>query len=94
MDSPDDDTVRVRYNWSSTTPSAAVVETIAVALDKDPVEMNPLYDYIDPDALDELVEASSSDPTGRDTSVSFVVDGNRVTVSGSGEVAVRTATRS
>jgi hypothetical protein len=90
----DDETVRIRYDWSSTPPSAAVVETVATALDCDPMEMDPLYEYIDPDALDDLVGASDSNPTGRETSISFRFDGHRVTVSGSGEVAVRTVTGS
>ena len=84
----DGDVVRSQYDWDSTPPSTGVVETVAAALDRDPTALPPLYEYIDPDALDALLESSDPDPRGRDTTLSFVFEGHRVTVSASGEVAV------
>jgi hypothetical protein len=62
-------------------PSLAVAETLETALDE-PVD--PLFDYVDPDALDNLVGRSSTTVT-----VTFDVEGATVTVHGDGRVLVR-----
>lgn len=82
--------VRSQYDWSSTPPSVAVAETVAVAVDREPTAIEPLYESVDPDALDALVR-SNEEPSAADTvAVSFDVAGRRVTVHGTGEVVVRT----
>jgi hypothetical protein len=48
--------------------STTIVETVGVLTDRDPLEMEPLYGWIDPDALDDLFEGRSSETT---VSVSF-----------------------
>lgn len=85
-----DGAVRAQYEWSSTTPSTAVVETVAVAANCEPEALDPLYNYIDPDALDVIIRSRKSSSTGDDATVSFVFDGQRITVHSSGEVVVRT----
>ncbi|AWB28721.1 hypothetical protein HARCEL1_11815 [Halococcoides cellulosivorans] len=40
-------------------PSTAVVETVAYATDRDPTTLDPLYEAIDPDALDRLIRSSA-----------------------------------
>jgi hypothetical protein len=65
--------------------SLAVVEALSEAQDVSPVEMEqPLYDVIDPDALDSLFTADDAD--GR---LVFAISGYEVTVSASGDVFVR-----
>jgi hypothetical protein len=61
-------------------PSIAVAEAVESALD-DPER--PLFDYVDPDALDALITGSS------ETTVSFEVESATVTVHGDGRVLVR-----
>ncbi|MFC7177461.1 HalOD1 output domain-containing protein [Halosegnis marinus] len=85
----DTDAVRTRYDWSETTPSAAVAEVLAVAADRDPTETEPLYDSIDPDALDTLVAGGTGADGREPTTVTFESGGFRVTVTGDGEVVVR-----
>lgn len=84
-----DGVVHARYDWSSTSPSTAVVETVAVARDCEPTMLDPLYEYVDPEALDTFVRSSESPADAR---VSFDYDGLTVTVRGSGDVVVRDAT--
>jgi hypothetical protein len=60
--------------------SERVIRTISTAADSDPTELPPLYDAIDPDALDALVERMS------DGSVSFAYAGYDVTVESDGTV--------
>lgn len=81
--------VRAQYEWSSTSPSAAVIETVAVAVDRDPTTIAPLYESVDPDALDAVVQ-SDGGPTNTDTvTVTFVFADRQVTVHSTGEVVVR-----
>jgi hypothetical protein len=54
--------------------SERIVWTVATAADRDPLELPPLYDAIDPDALDALVDRMS------DGTVSFAYAGYEVTV--------------
>lgn len=63
-------------------PSVRVVEAVAAATDADPVAMDPLYDVIDPDALDQIV---ASEIEGH---VSFEFCGQNVAVHGDGTVVV------
>jgi len=66
----------------------AVVETVAVALDLETTALEPLYESVDPDALDALFEAKDSSATPGELTVTFTVAERQVTVHGSGEVVV------
>ncbi|MFB6303700.1 MAG: HalOD1 output domain-containing protein [Haloferacaceae archaeon] len=75
------------YDWTSTDPSRAVVETVANAADRGRDELDSLYEYVDPDVLDALV---GSDGEGADgVVVSFEMDEYRVVVYADGRVIVR-----
>lgn len=58
-------------------PSIAVLEAVATATNRDPIDLPRLHDYVDPDALDALVSTGSADGS---VSVSFDYDGLEVTV--------------
>lgn len=62
--------------------SMRVIEAVADAKGVDPVTLDPLYDVLDPDALDGLF---SCDVQG---CVQFEYEGRRVTVYSDGEVAL------
>jgi hypothetical protein len=66
---------------SGRTPSVVVAETVTNVLEMDG---RTLFEYVDPDALDELVRDAP-----RTTRVSFDVEGATVTVHGDGHIAVR-----
>lgn len=72
------------FDWTDTQPSTAVVDVVTTAADCGPTETEPLYDVIDPDALDTIVTGSSSPVT-----VDFTFDSIDVTVSSDGWVSVR-----
>jgi hypothetical protein len=88
-DEPRENAIRKQYDWTTISPASAVVETVSTALDRAPTSFGPLYDYIDPDALNTVV--ASSDPTEaiNSTVVSFLFEAHKVAVYGSGEVVVR-----
>lgn len=70
----------VNVNVETVAPSQAIVERVAALEEIDHTELDPLYEAIDPDALDTLVET-----TGRSDSplqVEFTYHGYEVTVTG------------
>lgn len=75
--------IRTQYDWSATTPSTAIAEVLGVASDREPTEIEPLYDVLDPDALDTLLADGSAE-----TTVKFEAGGFHVTVTGDGVVIV------
>ncbi|GAB3666759.1 HalOD1 output domain-containing protein [Halopiger thermotolerans] len=60
----------------------AIVETVAATTDTDPVDIEPLYAAVDPDALNALYR------DGFDGEVEFRYAGCTVVVDGEGEVCV------
>ncbi|NUB91577.1 hypothetical protein HT576_11185 [Haloterrigena sp. SYSU A121-1] len=66
-------------------PSLAVVDAVASASETDPTALPPLYDAIEPDALDATFESSQPGATRR---VSFSYSGFDVTVDGGPAVTV------
>lgn len=65
-------------------PSLRVIDALADATDTDPLELDPLYGVIDPEALDQFIRAD----TDGNASVQFAYDGHDVEVRGDGTVAV------
>jgi hypothetical protein len=71
----------MRFDRDGPTPSVAVAVMLETALE---VEAGPLFDYVDPDALDTIVTAPETAVT-----VTFDVEGATVTVHGDGRAFVR-----
>jgi hypothetical protein len=82
-------TTRIEYEWSSVAPSTAVLEAVAAAADCEPTDLDPLYEFVDPDALDQFVRSTASSENAGNTSISFSFDCYEVTVYSSGFVTVR-----
>lgn len=80
------ETYRAEFDRAKTAPSSAVVASLGEVLDVDVREMDPLYESIDPDALDALMR-QRSDPEG-DVAVCFTVDRHEVSVYDYGVVAI------
>jgi hypothetical protein len=65
--------------------SVTVVKAVAEALDAEPLEIDPLFVAVDPDALDELFASNRSDGS---LECSFRYEGCTVSVRSDGEVRV------
>lgn len=63
-------------------PSVRVIEAVAAATDENPLEMAPLYDAVDPDALDALLGDDAA------VGVEFAYAGCEVAIGRDGAVAV------
>jgi len=78
--------VHRRAGSDSGAVSLAVVEALAEAQDVSPLELDPpLFDAVDPEALDGLFAASDAIVEGR---IVFTVDGYEVTVTAENDVYV------
>lgn len=75
------------FDWSSDTPTTAVVDTVSRLANIDPAELDPLYYQVDTDALDELFEGNGTVSGG--VLVTLRWAGYNVTVSGDGTVEAR-----
>ena len=80
------ETVRTQFDQEKTTPSMTVVATLADVMGVDPVELDPLYSTIDPDALDQLVHVHNQ--TSDDIRVTFTHEGYSITVHSYGVVTI------
>ena len=67
----------------------AVIETLAIALNREPMTIDPLYDSVDPDVLDALVCSNRDGSHDGGLSVRFTHDGHDVTVNAAGTVLTR-----
>lgn len=68
------------YNGNEA-PSEAVITAVATAFNRDPLEMEPLYELIDPDALDAIFHSRQDDNSDSDDiRVEFYIDTGRVVV--------------
>lgn len=79
-------------DWDPATDAAcaAILEAVAEAKDVDPIEIDtPLYDVIDPDAVDRLFEKTGRQPGVRGGQLSFRYEDCRITVYGEGAVTAR-----
>lgn len=68
--------------------SQRVVAKVAAATDSDPLELDPLYQSIDPDALDRLFGGDADVPRETEGFVQFSVSGCEVVVRADGSVGV------
>lgn len=79
--SSDSSTVQFRrtYDWTATSPSVAAVEALASVEGVDPLELDvALYDHVDPEALDALIDGEKP----RSIRVTFSVGYYHVTFEG------------
>ena len=80
---------RLQYEWStSDPPSIALIEAIASATGRDPLDMPPLSEEVDPDALDALVTTGNGSPGT--VEVTFTYDGTEVHLDSKGVVEIQT----
>lgn len=79
---------RASYDWEVTSPAAAVVETVGKAFNAAHTTFEPLYDTVDPDALNALVMSSDA-PGNPNATVSFEYADRLVIVHSSGDVDVQ-----
>lgn len=82
-------TAKVTYEiGDNELPSETVVRATAALMDMPVIELEPLYDAVDPDHLDGLFDHSGERLVCEESSVTFIFNGCRVSVTGE-DVVVR-----
>lgn len=84
---PETDAYHATFDPDTVSANAAVIDSVAAVLHRDPLEIDPLYEYVDTDSLDALVRAAA-DKSSPYLSTSFRFEGTDVTVRGDGTVSV------
>lgn len=78
-----------RHRWTAATPPThAVVESVAQRAGVDETELPPLYDAIDPDALDAIFDHRGDWPSDAGPRVIFSYAGFEVTVEHDGWLTI------
>lgn len=77
--------------WSM---SEAVISAVAVATDREPIALPPLYEAIDPDALDALVSPLTVHPERGTVTVSFEWADCLVVIEEQTKIRVRASSKS
>lgn len=86
MANPPDQDLLVSFDWTAfDSPSSALVDVIAEELTVDPMDLDPLYQRVDPDALNSLFEPRNGRRPLPGTSVEFTYADFRVRVNASGQ---------
>jgi hypothetical protein len=79
---------RTRHDWTDGDDIAAsVIEAVAAVVGKQPTDIEPLYEVVDPDALEELLlSLRSSGKHDRCGAVTFVFNDCEIKVEASGTI--------
>ncbi|WP_226038991.1 HalOD1 output domain-containing protein [Natrinema sp. DC36] len=90
-DSPVEDPERgsftARYDWTANDdPSISIVRTVAAVTGTEPTEMRPLYEVVDPEAMNRLLTRAGA--RTRPIRLSFRFENCAVTVHADGRVIV------
>lgn len=84
---PDSEPVVQTHITSSESASEAIIRALAVVKDVKPTESTPLYDSVDTEALDALLDCSVPEAKPPIV-VGFVTSGYRVVVSSEGQITI------
>ena len=74
----------VTCDWDDVRPTTAIVELVGQLRNRPPTSLTPLYDVIDPDAMNRLFQRDDQSSL----SLSFSYEGHEIHVAGTGEVSV------
>lgn len=79
---------RVDHDWGDERPSTVVVAAVAIVSETDPLELPPLREALDPDALDNLFAPTYGGRVRKTGRVEFEFDDHQVVVDATGEIDV------
>lgn len=82
--------VAVDDSLQEETVSERVISKVAERTGTDPLELRPLYEVVDPEALDRFFETGRARADGPENRVQFTYSGCDVEISGDGTVRVST----
>lgn len=86
---PETNTYRATFDSATVQPTVAVVQAMAAAEETDPTDLDPLYEAIDPQALDRICSEGAPPRRDGNRAVEFTYQGRRVVVESLGFVEIR-----
>lgn len=81
-------TYRVRYDSTDELPSTVVVSAVAAVAETDPLDLEPLRETVDPDALDALFRQTPGGRVRSSGCIEFHFAGHHVRVDATGDIEV------
>lgn len=84
---PDSDAYYATFDPTDRSVNEAVVESVAAVLNREPLEIDPLYEYVDPDALEAMIDAAGQKRSPY-CSMSFRFEETDVTVGADGRIRI------
>jgi hypothetical protein len=90
-DTPPSFPYRTTHNWETDDPITLTIVEAVEDLNGDDESLPQLYDHINPDALEALLEPSLGGDPRPSVSVSFEYDDYEIFVAGSGDVVIDAA---
>lgn len=81
-------TYHATFDIDTESPSVRLLEAVAAVRNEDPTELDPLDNYVDPDALNVIFEPMQSQ-SGSHGSFSFAYEGLLVLLHSDGEIELR-----
>jgi hypothetical protein len=85
---PDREVYRTRYTDCTDAPSAVVVKAVAAVDDRGVGELDPLFDVVDPEALDALFEPTRRGGQRDAGTVAFPYHGYEIRVRADGTIEI------
>jgi hypothetical protein len=66
-----------------------VIDAVVETMGTDSTEIDPLYDYIDPDALNDLFKSNENGQDHREGHVEFQIEEHLIRISSDGDIEVQ-----
>jgi hypothetical protein len=79
---------RVRYDATDAPPSAVAVGAVAAIAGTDPLDLDPVWDSVDPDALDDLFRSTPGGRLRESGQIVFSLADHRVAVDADDEMEI------
>lgn len=89
---PETDMYRATFNTTASKPSVAVVKALANVCGEHPAELAPLYESIDPNALDQFLMTPAGGQHDGDRKAAFTFQNHSVTLLSCGLIKVQPET--
>lgn len=86
---PETDSYRITYSDGDDPPSVVIPEAIATITDVDLLELDPLHEVVDPNALDDVFGPRRNGIKRGDGTVEFTYHGVRISVRSYGVIELR-----
>lgn len=87
----DEGVYRINFDFTTVSPATAIISAVAAVTETDPLQIDPLYSTIDPDALNALFHWRNAQSS--DIFLYFSIEGYDIKMTSYGQITIRSASR-